>query len=82
MNLQQFRLLDATITKLSQDPVIKKQAIKPTRVNKQDPNIVEAHKCLICGCVTNHIGSLCEECFRNVTKGASDEKNNKKSLNS
>ena len=33
-----------------------------------EEEIVEAHKCLLCGCWTCHVGSLCEECYKNVTK--------------
>ena len=33
-----------------------------------EEEIVEAHKCLLCGCWTCHTGSLCEECYKNVTK--------------
>ena len=31
-----------------------------------EEEIVEAHKCLLCGCWTCHVGSLCEECYKNL----------------
>ena len=33
-----------------------------------EEGIVEAHKCLLCGCWTCHTGNLCEDCYENVTK--------------
>ncbi len=33
-----------------------------------EEGIVEAHKCFLCGCWTCHAGSLCEDCYENVTK--------------
>ena len=33
-----------------------------------DQKIINFHKCLICNCWTCHIGSLCEECYKNVTR--------------